>query len=60
MDANTPGTLLRRKPLQRLIAMVMLLCCMLGIFAISPFLRSSAVHAAGDVQINAGGAASSP
>ncbi|HEY6540396.1 MAG TPA: malectin domain-containing carbohydrate-binding protein, partial [Ktedonobacteraceae bacterium] len=61
MDAHAPGVLLRRKPVQRLIGMVMLLCCVIGLFAASPlFSRSLVAHAAGNVQINAGGSAASP
>src|SRR5260370_1103791 len=60
MDANTAGTLLRRKPFQRLIGMIMLLCCMIGLFAASLFTSAASVHAASNVQINAGGSAASP
>ena len=61
MDANISGAPLRRKPLQRLIIMIMLLCCMIGLVTASPlFMRSPVAHAAGNVQINAGGAAASP
>jgi hypothetical protein len=61
MDANTPGAVLRRKPLQRLIGTIMLLCCMIGLIAASfLFTSSPAAHAAGNVQINAGGPAASP
>jgi hypothetical protein len=61
MDAKVPGALLRRKPLQRLIGMIMLLVCMIGLFTVSPLIMGSLVaHAAGNVQINAGGPAASP
>ena len=61
MDANTPGAALRWKPFRRLIGMIMLLCCMIGLFAAFPLLTHPFVaHAAGSVQINAGGPAASP
>src|SRR5579885_1970367 len=61
MDANTPGAALRRKPFRRLIGMIMLLCCMIGLFAAFPlFTHPFVAHAAGSVQINAGGPAASP
>ena len=61
MDANTPGAALRRKPFRRLIGMIMLLCCMIGLFAAIPlFTHPFVAHAAGSVQINAGGPAASP
>ena len=61
MDAHAPGVLLRRKPVQRLIGMVMLLCCVIALFAASlHFTRSLVAHAAGNVQINAGGSSASP
>ncbi len=61
MDANTPGAAERRKPLLRLIGMIMLLCCMIGFFTVSPlFIHSLVAHAASSVQINAGGPAASP
>ena len=61
MDARPLGALGRRKPVQRLIGMIMLLCCMIGLFAASPlFNPSSIAHAdAQSVQINVGGAAAS-
>ncbi len=61
MIAKTPGATLRRKPLQRMIGLTMLLCCIVGLLAASPFFtRSLVAHAAGNVQINAGGAAATP
>jgi hypothetical protein len=60
MDAHTPGALSRRKSLQRLIGMIMLLSCMIGLCAGILFTHSPVAHAAGSVQINAGGAAASP
>jgi hypothetical protein len=61
MDANSPSALLRRNTLQRLIGMVMLLCAIVGLFAAAPlFTHSSVAYAAGNVQINAGGSATSP
>lgn len=61
MAANTSGAMLRWNPLQRLIGIIMLLCCMIGLFAASPlFMRPSIAHAAGNVQINAGGSAATP
>ncbi|HLZ64235.1 MAG TPA: malectin domain-containing carbohydrate-binding protein [Ktedonosporobacter sp.] len=60
MAANTPGAALRRKSLQRGIGMIMLLC-MIGLFAASPlFTNSFVAHAASSVQINAGGSAAAP
>src|SRR5258708_15838947 len=60
MDAHPLGALGHRKPVQRLIGMIMLLCCMIGLFAASPlFNPSSIAHAdVQSVQINVGGAAS--
>ncbi len=60
MDAKTPDAMLRRKSLQRLIGMIMLLCCMIGILAGALFTHSSVAHAASNVQINAGGSAATP
>ena len=61
MDANIPGAVKHRKPLQRLIGIVMLLCCMIGLLAFTPFFMHAPVaHAAGNVQINAGGPAVAP
>lgn len=56
MDANSCGALMRRKHTQRLIGMITLLCCVVGLFMVSPLFNSSpTAHAAGGVQINAGG-----
>jgi hypothetical protein len=61
MDANSRGALMRRKLAQRLIVMIMLLCCVIGLFVVSPLFHSpTAAHAAGSVQINAGGPAVAP
>lgn len=61
MDANSRGSLVRRKRVQRLIGMIMLLCCMIGLFVATPLFNPfSTAHAAGNVQINAGGAAVAP
>ncbi|MBA2396769.1 MAG: fibronectin type III domain-containing protein [Ktedonobacteraceae bacterium] len=61
MDANSRGALMGRKPAQRLIGMIMLLCCVVGLFLVSPlFHPSSTAHAAGGLQINAGGPAVAP
>ncbi len=59
MDARPLGALGRRKPVQRLIGMIMLLCCMIGLFVAYPlFNPSSIAHAdAQGAQINVGGAA---
>jgi hypothetical protein len=48
---------LLRKPVQWLIALLMLICCVIGLFVAYPF---SAHAAASSVQINAGGAAVTP
>jgi hypothetical protein len=61
MDANSFGALLRRQPLRRLLGLIMLLCCIIGLFAGSLLvLHPSIAHAAGGVQINAGGSAATP
>ncbi|MBA2391601.1 MAG: adenylyl cyclase [Ktedonobacteraceae bacterium] len=61
MDVNVSGAPLRRKTLRRLIGMIMLLFCMVGLFVISPLImRPLVAHAAGNVQINSGGPAASP
>src|SRR5437660_315457 len=61
MNASSHGVPRRRKRIQQLIGMIMLLCCVTGLFAASPFLtRSFIAHAASNVQINAGGPAVSP
>jgi hypothetical protein len=60
MDAHHLGARVRRISVQRLIGLVML-SLMIGFFTILPLLtRSSTTHAAGGVQINAGGPAVSP
>ena len=60
MDANPRGTLMRCKLTQRLIGLIMLLC-VVGLFVVSPLFNSpTAAHAAGSVQINAGGPAVAP
>jgi hypothetical protein len=47
MDARPLGALGRRKSVQRLIGVVMLLCCMIGLSAASSlFTPSSIAHAA--------------
>lgn len=61
MDAKIPGALQRRKPFQRLIGMIMLVFCMIGLIAVSPLImRPLVARAAGNVQINAGGPVASP
>jgi hypothetical protein len=61
MDTNSRGALVHRKRVHRLIGMIMLLCCVIGPFAAFPLFKSiSAAHAAGNMQINAGGAAVAP
>ena len=58
MEAHPPGATLRRKPARSLIALVMTFCTIVGLFAASPlFFHPSAAYAAGNIQINAGGAA---
>ncbi len=61
MNARPLGALGRRKPVRRLIGMIMLLCCVIGLFAASPlFNPSSIAHAeTQSARINGGGAASS-
>ena len=58
MDAHLLGALVRRKSVQRLIGPIML-CLMIGCFALFANFTPT-VHAAGGVQINAGGAAVAP
>src|SRR5579885_1726161 len=61
MDANSRGVPMRHQRIQRLIGMIMLLCCVIGLFSASLlFTRSFIAHAAGNVQINAGGSAVAP
>jgi len=58
MNTDSGGALVRRKRVQRLIGMIILLCCVIAPFVASPLFKSSSpAHAAGSVQINAGGAA---
>ncbi len=46
MDVRPPGATGHQKPLSRLIGLIMLLCCMIGLFATSSFLHpSTAAHA---------------
>ena len=60
MDAYPLGALARRKSLRRLIVPI-ILTLMIGCFAALPFFtHASIAHAAGGVQINAGGPAVSP
>ena len=58
MDAHLLGALVRRKAVRRLIG-PLVLCLMIGCFTLFPTYTSTA-HAAGGVQINAGGAAVAP
>ncbi|MBA2284677.1 MAG: adenylyl cyclase [Ktedonobacteraceae bacterium] len=59
MDAHPLGALGRRKPVQRLIGMVMLFCCMIALFAASSlFYPPSSAHAA--ARTTASEAASQP
>jgi hypothetical protein len=61
MDTHPFGALLRRLPRQRLIGLGVVLCMLIGIFAATQLLSHPwHAHAAGNVQINAGGAAASP
>ena len=60
MDTHRLGALLRRKTVQRLIGLCIVLCMALGLFATSQFLMNPSARAAGNVQINAGGAAAAP
>src|SRR5260370_42089859 len=58
MNTDSGGALVRRKRVQRLIGMIILLCCVIAPFVASPLFKpASPDHAAGCVQINAGGAA---
>ncbi len=56
MNANPHGALARRKPVQRLIRMIILLCCIVGLFTATPLFQnhSSTAHAAESVQPNFG------
>ncbi len=61
MGTQPRGALLRRKARQRLIGMCIVLCIVLGLFATTQLLaHPSSAFAAGNVQINAGGAAAAP
>ncbi|HXR65401.1 MAG TPA: adenylyl cyclase [Ktedonobacteraceae bacterium] len=53
MDAHPRGALRRRKPVRRLIGVIMLLCCMIGLFAASPLFNPSSTAHAQNVQTNA-------
>jgi hypothetical protein len=53
MDAHPRGALRRRKPVRRLIGVIMLLCCMSGLFAASPLFNPSSTAHAQNVQTNA-------
>ena len=46
MDARPLGALLCRQPVQRLVKLIMLLCCMIGLLAPSSLFRSAIAHAA--------------
>ena len=63
MDARHLGALRHRKPVQRLIGMIMLLCCMIGLFSAALlFHPSSIAHAAAtqSTYMNVHGASSGP
>jgi hypothetical protein len=61
MDAHPLSAMTRRRSAQRLIGLLMLFSMVVGLFAsLSLFAHSSTAHAAGGVQINAGGPAVSP
>ncbi|MEO6892494.1 MAG: malectin domain-containing carbohydrate-binding protein, partial [Ktedonobacteraceae bacterium] len=68
MDAHPPVTMMhriaitpKRKVVQRLTAMLMLIGCMIGLFVAFPiFTPSSPAYAASSIQINAGGPAITP
>ncbi|HET8911476.1 MAG TPA: malectin domain-containing carbohydrate-binding protein, partial [Ktedonobacteraceae bacterium] len=62
MDASPRRALAPQKPVQRLIRLITLFCCIVGLLAAIPLFtrHSSPVYAAGNVQINAGGSAVSP
>ena len=62
MDANPRDTLVRQKDIQRLIRVITLLFCIVGLLATTPLFNSHSftAHASGNVQINAGGPAVSP
>jgi hypothetical protein len=59
MDARPLGALGRRKPVQRLIGMIVLLCCMIVLSAASPLFNPSAHADAQSVQTNVGKTAAS-
>ena len=58
MNARPSGALGRRKPVRRLIGMIMVLCCVIGLFAAAPLFSSSSIAHA-DARINGRGAVSS-
>jgi hypothetical protein len=61
MDAHPSGAMMRRRSVQRLIGLLIAFVLIVGFSAALPiFSPSSAAHAAGGVQINAGGPAASP
>ena len=57
MDARPHGALGYRKPVQRLMRMIVLLCCIIGVFVASPLFHLSSIASAHaqSGQINAGG-----
>ncbi len=56
MDARPLGALGHRKPVQRLIGLIVLLCCMIGLFAAPPLFNPSIAYAhAQGVQTNGRG-----
>ena len=61
MDVHPRSAMTRSTSAQRLISLLMLLSILVGLLvSLSLFIPSSTAHAAGGVQINAGGAAASP
>ena len=54
MDAHSLGALVRRKPVQRLIVMIMLLCSMIGLSAASPLFSPSSIARAATSQSDFG------
>ncbi len=54
MDARPLGVMRHRKPVQRLIGLIMLLCCMIGLFAASPLFNPSSIAHAQSVKSNVG------
>ncbi len=54
MDAHPLGAVKRPQPVQRLIGMIMLLCCMIGLFAASPLFDPSSLAYAATLHTHTG------